>query len=183
VGVFSIEPVLIGSAILLVLVAVAAVPLLGSWAVQAPPADPIRSHLSRVPLFAGLNPAALETAERRAKVLIVEPGATVIRQGDAADRFYVIVDGEVEVTQSRGPDDGRDDGTDDRPKVLRRMGPGEVFGEIGLLSRVPRTATVTATARTTLLALEKRDFLDLVESSPGLTFPLLDAHRGVTAGG
>jgi hypothetical protein len=172
---FGIERVLIGSGIVLALVAVAAVPFLGHWAIQAPPADAIRSQLSRVPIFAGLNPGALETAERRAQVVTVEPGQVVIRQGDEADRFYVIVDGQVEVTQN-APDG-------DESRVLRRMGPGEVFGEIGLLSRIPRTATVTATAKTTLLALDKQDFLELVESTPGLTFPLLDAHRGVSATG
>jgi MFS family permease len=175
VSIFDIDRVLIGSGVALVVVVVLAVPFLGTWAIQAPADDPVRSQLSRVPLFAGLNPAALETAERRAKVITVEPGELIIRQGDPADRFYVIVDGQVEVTQAGGGDEP--------PSVLRRMGPGEVFGEIGLLSRVPRTATVTATAGTTLLALDKQDFLDLVESSPGLTFPLLDAHRGASAGG
>jgi len=58
------------------------------------------------------------------------------------------------------------------------MGPDEVFGEIGLLSGVPRTATVTAVAATRLVALAKHDFLELVNSGPGLTYTLLDLHRG-----
>jgi len=72
--------------------------------------------------------------------------------------------------------------TDGAPTVLRTMGDGEVFGEIGLLTRVPRTATVTAVTPGTLLALDKADFLELVAASSGLTFPLLDAHRGATVG-
>jgi CRP-like cAMP-binding protein len=64
------------------------------------------------------------------------------------------------------------------------MGEGEFFGEIGLLSRVPRTATVVAQSDCTLVALEGAAFLELVESGPGLTYMLLDLHRGaVSAGG
>ena len=52
-----------------------------------------------------------------------------------------------------------------------------------MLAGVPRTATVTAIGACTLLALEKPDFLDLATSSPGLSFPLLDLHRGASPAG
>jgi CRP-like cAMP-binding protein len=61
------------------------------------------------------------------------------------------------------------------------MGAAEFFGEIGLLSRVPRTATVTALSDCTLVALEGAAFLELVESGPGLTYRLLDVHRGAVS--
>ncbi|MFN2419691.1 MAG: cyclic nucleotide-binding domain-containing protein, partial [Candidatus Limnocylindria bacterium] len=60
----------------------------------------------------------------------------------------------------------------------RDLGPGDVFGEIGLLRRTPRTATVTAATPGTLLALEAGAFLDLVGSGPGLSTRLLDLYRG-----
>jgi CRP-like cAMP-binding protein len=109
---------------------------------------------------------------RALTVVAVEPGAVVIRQGDPADRFYVISSGEVEVTQTA---------TDGSRHVLRRMGPDQVFGEIGLLTGAPRSATVTVTVPTTLLALEAADFLALVSAGPGLTSRLLDLHRGASA--
>ncbi len=61
---------------------------------------------------------------------------------------------------------------------LRTLGPGEVFGEIGLLSSVPRTATVTAVEAGRLFALDKAGFLGLVDAGPGLTTQLLDRYRG-----
>ena len=73
-------------------------------------------------------------------------GDVFVREGEASDRFYVIVSGQVEVTQD--------------VRVLRHEGPGEFFGEIGLLRDVPRTATITAVEDTELLALDRDDFLE-----------------------
>lgn len=143
--------------------------LLGAFAIQQPP-DDVRRRLADVALFAGLPPARLETAMRRATLRDVKAGTVIIRQGDPADNFYVIGNGRVEVTQ-----------TDEsgKSRVLRQMSGGEFFGEIGLLSRVPRTATVTALTDCTLIVLDGAAFLELVESSgPGLTYKLLDVHRG-----
>jgi CRP-like cAMP-binding protein len=144
--------------------------LLGRYAIQEPVIDPLRRRLADVTLFAGLPPARLESAMRAAAIVPVQQGELVIRQGDEADRFYVIGEGEVEVTQS----------AEGQTRVLRRMGPGEVFGEIGLLSGVPRTATVTAVGDGRLLALEREAFLELVSTGSGLTYRLLDLHRGST---
>ncbi len=103
----------------------------------------------------------------------VPAGEVVIRQGDEPDDFFVINAGTVEVTQLD------ESGT---ARVLRRMGAGEFFGEIGLLSRIPRTATVTAIEPLQLIALPGQAFLDLVSTDgPGLTYRLLDLHRGATA--
>jgi CRP-like cAMP-binding protein len=78
----------------------------------------------------------------------VRAGDTVLREGEGSDRFYVIRSGAVEVTQG-----GR---------LLRTETAGDFFGEIGLLRDVPRTATVTATTDTELLALDRQGFLNAV---------------------
>ncbi len=95
--------------------------------------------------LAPLAPGVLEPLARSLTPVDVPAGATVIREGEPADRFYVIESGVVEITQ-----DGR---------VLRRQGPGEHFGEIALLHDVPRTATVTAVTDVRLQALDREPFL------------------------
>ena len=143
--------------------------LLGPAAIQQPQLDPARERLVAAPALAGLPPARLEAAATESFVAQVRAGDVIIRQGDVADRFYVIAEGEVAVTQST------DGGA---PVQLRRMGPGEVFGEIGLLSGVSRTATVTAATDATLVSLDGRQFLELVGASPDLSTRLLELHRG-----
>ncbi|HET7684803.1 MAG TPA: MFS transporter [Candidatus Limnocylindria bacterium] len=143
--------------------------LLGPLAVQTASLDADRAVLLSAPVFAGLPPGQLESAARRAGIEHHVEGDTIIRQGDEADMAYVIARGAVRVTQAR-------EGAAE-PVELRRMGPGEVFGEIGLLSGVPRTATVTAAEPTTLLTLQRDAFLDLVAGS-GVGDRLFDLHGG-----
>ena len=87
----------------------------------------------------------------------------MIREGDAADRFYLIDEGSFDVTQRAG---SGADAAATAVAHLRTMGPGEVFGEIGLLRGIPRTATVTAATDGALLALDGADFLELVNAGP-----------------
>lgn len=104
--------------------------------------------LQAVPMFSPLAPSVVEALASRLVAVQVPAGEVMLREGEESDRFYVIEAGLVEVTQ---------DGA-----VLRREGPGDFFGEIGLLRDVPRTATITAVEDTTLQALERDDFLAAV---------------------
>jgi MFS family permease len=133
-----------------------------------PPIDPIRLRLLDQEIFAGLPPARIEAAARRLVAVPVAAGEAVVRQGDVADRFYLVDAGTLRVTQDR-------DGVETE---LRELGPGALFGEIGLLQDVPRTATVTATTPGVLYALDADAFAELVGSGPGLSSRLLDLYRG-----
>jgi len=131
--------------------------------------DPRRLELLRASAFGGVLPIRLEAAARRLQAVDVGHGDSIIEQGGIADRFYLIDSGTFIVTQRSG---------DGAPVELRTMGPGEVFGEIGLLSSVPRTATVTAAEAGRLFSLDREGFLGLVDAGPGLTTQLLDRYRG-----
>lgn len=104
--------------------------------------------LARSPLFESLFPVVREQIAHKLEPVTAGAGEVILEKGGISDRFYIIESGEVEVT---------DDGV-----VLRTEGPGEVFGEIGLLRDVPRTATVTALTDVSLLTLSREDFLSLV---------------------
>ena len=168
------QAVLVASGVAMGLAGVVGVVLLGRYAIQQPVFDPLLRRLTEVSMFAGLPPARLEAAMSAATKRTMTPGEVIIRQGDEADNFYVIGEGTVEVTQTQA---------DGQSVVLRQMGPGEFFGEIGLLSGVPRTATVTAKSDGTLVVLGRNAFLDLVSAGSGLTYRLLDLHRGAIAAG
>ncbi len=125
-----------------------------------------------LPLFAGVSNAAVEHALERLVEVPMAAGDVVIRQGEPADRFYVIESGTVVVTQT--------DATG-APRELRRMGPDEVFGELGLLSGAPRSATVTAATEGLLLALDADAFLDLVGRRPAVRGRLMNRYDQVPA--
>ena len=108
--------------------------------------------LRSLPLFSPLGAPALEGLARGLVELQASAGTAVIREGEPGDRFYVVADGELEVSAQ-----GRE---------LRTIGRGDGFGEIALLENVPRTATVTARTDSRLYALDKPSFLASVSSHP-----------------
>ena len=95
----------------------------------------------------------------------------MVQQGEPADRFYIIESGTFTVSQAPAPGAP--------PEVLRTLGPDDVFGELGLLNRTPRTATVTADTDGVVLALGADDFLALV----GAGGPLRGRLQGLYVGG
>jgi hypothetical protein len=109
--------------------------------------------LRRVPMFAVLTQVVLERLARATREVQVGQGAVVVRQGDAADDFYVVADGTLAVT------------VDGRPS--RQLREGECFGEIGLLHVRPRTATVTASSPSRLLRLDGPTFVAAVTGHSG----------------
>jgi len=109
--------------------------------------------LRRTSLFRPLPAPQLEAVARRTTWLTVPADTVVIREGETGDRFYVLGAGAVRV--ERGGRHLRDIAT-----------PGEGFGEIALLRGVPRTATVTTTQETVLLAIDRAPFLAAVTGHP-----------------
>jgi len=117
----------------------------------APEASELRV-LASVPIFAPLPGGSLEHLAARLVPLRVEAGTVIVREGDAGDRFYIVVEGGVEISQY--------------DHTLSELSPGGYFGEIALLRDVPRTATVTAKTDVVLYALDRDDFLAAVTGHP-----------------
>jgi peroxiredoxin (alkyl hydroperoxide reductase subunit C) len=107
-------------------------------------------------VFPDLAGPELESLAEAAEKVSFGAGDTIIAEGDAADRFYVIARGEVVVTR-RSPEGHEIE--------LETLGPGQFFGEVGLLAETRRTATVRATGDVELLALSWREFQEALERS------------------
>ena len=108
--------------------------------------------LRSLPLFSPLGAPALEGLARGLAELQAPAGTVVVREGEPGDRFYVVAEGELDVSA--------------RGRELRTIGRGDGFGEIALLENVPRTATVTALTDSRLYSLDKPSFLASVSSHP-----------------
>jgi MFS family permease len=108
--------------------------------------------LRSIPMFAPLGAPAIDRLATAMVPVHAHPGSAVIRQGDPGDHFYIITDGRVAVSI-----DGQ---------RVREEGPGESFGEIALLRKVPRTATVEALEATELISLDRTTFLEAVTGQP-----------------
>jgi putative peptide zinc metalloprotease protein len=111
--------------------------------------------LQRMPLFATMDAAEIELLCSRLKVERFAPGRAIIRQGERGDRFYIIRQGHVEVSQR-----------DERgvSRVVNQLERGDYFGELALLRDAPRNATCRATVPTEVLSLGRSDFDHLVRA-------------------
>ncbi len=125
---------------------------------------PIVARLGALGIFGEARPVALERMARRVRLVELPAATTVFLEGDEPDDLYVITAGEVVVT-SRAQGE------------IRRMGPDEWFGEIGLLRGVPRTATVTSVTAVELMALPGSVFVDALTLEERLPDPLARTMR------
>lgn len=116
---------------------------------------------SRVWLFSECSRSELRTIERNVEPLHVAAGTVVCDEGEVGQTFYFVVSGLATVHQN-----GR---------KTAEIGPGGYFGELALLDRLPRSATVKAASDLELLALDQRTFNKLLKSSPAIVRKLLVA--------
>jgi ABC-type multidrug transport system ATPase subunit/CRP-like cAMP-binding protein len=121
-----------------------------------------REFLERVPLFADVDDVELDRIIDSLQPVTVPGGATVVREGEAGTTFYLVESGTLLVETEVGG----------RRRELTRMGPGDFFGEIALLSGGARTATVTASTPALLWSLTAEDFAAIVQTDPQLRRPV-----------
>ena len=108
------------------------------------------AKLGAVPLFANLEPSDLDAIAARMKEVHFQEGRAIATQGDTGVGFHLIVAGRAEVSGDGVPP--------------HEIGPGGYFGEIGLIDGGVRSATVTAVAELTTLALVTWDFQPLLDN-------------------
>lgn len=104
--------------------------------------------LARIPILSVLSRSVLERLARGSTVVEVGAGDVVCAEGEPGERYYVIVSGQASVTI--------------RGSLIRTLGVGDTFGEIALLRRIPRTATVTAVSPLVLRSIESEPFVSAV---------------------
>jgi CRP-like cAMP-binding protein len=117
--------------------------------------------IRNVPLFTHCTRAELAEVTKIADEIDVPEGKVLTREGDRGREFFVLLDGSAVVQQG-----GR---------KVNSLGPGDFFGEIALVSRSPRTATVTATTPSRLLVITDSSFRSLLDHSPRIQLRVLEA--------
>lgn len=115
----------------------------------------IATYLGRSDVFAGLGLDTIMLIAKRFDTTSCAVGETIFREGDRGDLFYVIARGEVAVFKGAGISQ----------RELVRLGPGDVFGEMALISNEPRSATIITTAPTDLLRLSQENFTILMDQN------------------
>ena len=122
----------------------------------------VKNLLASVKIFQDLEMEELELIRKSAKEMTFPEDTVIFEQGDAGNKMYLILEGVVEIWKS--------DGREIKGSRLARLKSGEVFGEMALFDKEPRSAsTVTSPARETrMLVWEEKDLFEIVESRPTL---------------
>jgi CRP/FNR family cyclic AMP-dependent transcriptional regulator len=108
--------------------------------------------IRKVPLFSRLSKKGLEDVAHIADELDLPSGKVMAKEGDRGREFFVLLDGEAKVTKGE--------------QQINTMRKGDFFGEIALVTQMPRTASVTATTDVRVLVITERDFAALLKRAP-----------------
>jgi signal transduction histidine kinase len=114
--------------------------------------------------FPGIKPDEIEELISNSQVHSYLPGAILCRENAVEDRFYMILDGEAEVTKNIHNDESR---------LLQTLSAGDFFGEMALIHNAPRAATVTAKTALTALELDKAAFDKVIHKSTSIALAMV----------
>ena len=120
--------------------------------------------------FPGIKPAEVEELISNCRVQSYEPGKVLCRENATEDIFYMILDGEVQVTKLVNNTENR---------LLNTLSPGDFFGEMGLIHNAPRAATVTTLTPVIVLELDKQGFDRVLKNSASVSLAMVReiSHR------
>ena len=117
--------------------------------------------IHKVPLFARCSRAELKEIAMLADEIDLHEGKEMTREGEPGREFFVLLEGTADVKK--------------KSRKVNALGPGDFFGEIALVSREPRTATVIATSPVRALVITDRSFRRLLEESPQVQTKVMEA--------
>ena len=126
-----------------------------------------RELLLKMPLFARLNERELLRVMQVAEVIGFDADDVVVREGERGDELFIVISGMLNILRGE--------------QILSEVGPGEHFGEMALIRSSPRSATVTALARSELIAIRRSDFFEILRKEHELAVKLLWQFLGVLA--
>src|SRR5436190_4380477 len=125
------------------------------------------SSLADIPLFAGLSPAECAEFEQRMQRCDFVPQSVIVREGTAGDAAFVVLSGLVAVRR-KDPESGIE-------FLLAELGPDQMFGEMALLTKKPRGASVVALEATTCAVLDRPLFEAMMRSLPAFALSITGA--------
>lgn len=124
-------------------------------------ADRKLEHLAQVGMFSSLNKKELAMVARASDVVSVAADTQIVREGDFGHEFYLLLQGTATVRRA-----GR---------KVAQLGEGDYFGELALLDRGPRSATVVADGECELLVIGQREFVGVIDQVPAVARKLLSS--------
>ena len=124
-------------------------------------ADPKVERLAKVPLFSKLGKGELQFLATQVDDVSLKPGQRLITEGQPTEAFYILTSGTVKVERQGKP--------------TATLGPGEFFGEIGMLDNGPATATVVADGNGEALILSHSQFRDAIKGNDKLALQVIAA--------
>lgn len=126
----------------------------------------------RIKVLAGFNDEQLQAFVHYMEIITLESLATAVREGDAGDAMFLILEGELRASVTRRG----------KESILATLKAGDCFGEISLLDEGPRSADVIANERSTLLKISATSFARLQREAPALAGPFLFALSQILVG-
>ena len=121
-------------------------------------------HLAQVPLFSTCSRKDLQKLGKASDEIEVKQGKVLVEEGKPGHEFFLIEDGTAEVRRNN--------------RKVATLARGQFFGELSLLDRGPRSATVIANSDMTLVVLGQREFLGVIDEVPAMAHKLLAALAG-----
>ena len=121
--------------------------------------DAVLDHLAGIPLFSSCSKKQLAQVRNLLTEVAVPAGRVLVREGSTGYECFIIVSGHAEVSI--------------HGDLIARFGPGDYFGELSLLDKQPRSASVTATTDCSVVVLSQSEFTRALEDTPGLAIKIL----------